>query len=202
MQQNAAKLELSGQTISKRYLKDIDTKRQALKDSYKSIVDREDEKNRIRQSFAKDLKRFRELKQLARGDDPLLEADQSYSDALLNVYQCGSDPICAGPWQRAKAYLEKHSTTPLRMQGENILMTGIPAENEDISITMSRINDRKTGQILIFMDLQCKATTMGEALCKRGEKVQRIKENFQSALSQHSLAPTAPDNTELATPER
>ena len=202
MQQNAARLELSGQAISQRYLKDIDTKRQALKDAYQSIIDREEEKNRIRRSFAKDLKRFRELKQLARGDDPLLEADQSYSNALQNVYQCGDDPICAGPWKRAKAYLEQHSTTPLRMQGENILMTGIPAENEDISITMSRIHDRKTGQTLIFMDLQCKATTMGEALCKRGEKVQRIKANFQPTLSQHSLSPAAPDNMDLSTPEQ
>lgn len=202
MQQNAAKRELSGQTISKRYLKDIATKRQALKDAYQSIIDREDEKNRIRHSFAKDLKRFRELKQLTQGNDPLLEASQSYSDALLNVYQCGDDTACEGPWQRAKAYLKEHSTTPLRMQGENILLTGIPAENEDISITMSRINDRKTGQTLIFMDLQCKATTMGEALCKRGERVQRIKENFQPTLKQHALAPAAPDSMEVATPEQ
>lgn len=202
MQQNAAKLELSGQTISKRYLKDIETKRQALKDAYQSIIDREDEKNRIRQAFAKDLKRFRELKHLVRGNDPLLEANQSYSDALVNVYQCGNDPICAGPWERAKVYLMQHSTTPLRMQGENILMTGIPAENDDISITMSRINDQKTGQTLIFMDLQCKETTMGETLCKRGEKVQRIKDNFQSALSQHTQAPGAPGSMEVATPEQ
>ena len=200
MQENAAKLELSGQPVSSRYLKDIETKRLALKDAYQSIIDREEEKNRIRQSFAKDQKRFRELKQLFSTDDPLLEANQSYTDALLNVYQCGDDQRCEQPWLRAKAYLKKHSTTPLKMQGENILMTAIPAENDDISITMSRISDRKTGQTLIFMDLQCKATSMGEALCKRGEKVQRIKQEFQPSLASTPLPPTKPENTEVATP--
>jgi hypothetical protein len=200
MQLNAAKLELSGQPVSKRYLKDIETKRLALKDAYQSIIDREAEKNRIRQAFANDQKRFRELKQLYRSDDPLVEANQSYTDALLNVYQCGDDQRCEQPWERAKAYLNKHSTTPLRMQGENILMTATPAENDDISITMSRILDRKTGQTLIFMDLQCKATSVGEALCKQGERALRIKQNFQPSLAGNSLQPASPDNLELATP--
>ncbi len=200
MQQNAAKLELSGQPISKRYLKDIEDKRQALKDAYQSIINREEEKNRIRQSFAQDLKRFRELKQLTPNNDPMLDASQSYSEALLNVYQCGDDLICEGPWQKAKAYLKQHSTTPVRMQGENILMSGIPAENDDISITMSRIHDRKTGQTLIFMDLQCKSTSMGEALCQRGERVQHIKENFQPALANNQLNSASPQNIEVATP--
>ena len=202
MQDHAAKLELSGQTVSVRSLKDIETKRQALKDAYQSIIDREAEKNRIRQSFAKDQKRFRELKQLFSSDDPLLEANQSYTDALLNVYQCGDDQSCEQPWERAKAYLKEHSTTPLKMQGEHILMTAIPAENDDISITMSRILDRKTGQTLIFMDLQCKATSMGEALCKRGERVQRIKEGFQASLGGTSLPSAGPEKMGAATPEQ
>jgi hypothetical protein len=200
MQQNAAKLELSGQQVSARYKKDIETKRQALKDAYQSIVDREDEKNRIRQSFAQDLQRFRELKQLAQTDNPLLEASQSYTDALLNVYHCGSDHRCETPWKRAKAYLKKHSTTPIRMQGENILMTALPAENNDISITMSRITDRKSGQTLIFMDLQCKATSMGIAMCKRGERIIRIKEGFQPWVAEGTRHPPGPQKAEVTKP--
>ncbi len=200
MQKNAAELELSGQTISSRYLSDIETKRQALKDSYSSIIERENEKNRIRQSFARDLSRFRELKQLAQTNDPLQEASQSYTDALLNVYNCGNDRDCEQPWQRAKAYLKQHSSTPVKMDGENIIMTGSPVENDDISITVSRIYDRKTNQTLIFMDLQCKDTSQGHALCTRGEKVLRIKENFQAALGGESTTPASPAEVEVANP--
>jgi hypothetical protein len=196
MQKNAAELELSGQTISKRYLADIEIKREALNDSYQSIIEREKEKDRIRRSFAYDLKRFRELKQLAQTNDPLLEASETYLDALQNVYNCGDDKYCDEPWSRARAYLKQHSTTPIKMDGKNILMTGSPAENDDISITVSRINDRKTNKTLIFMDLQCKETTKGYELCHDSEKVHRIKDNFQQALSGAATATeTAPENT-------
>jgi hypothetical protein len=202
MQKNAAELELSGQTVSPRYLKDIESKRQALKDSYQSIVRHEEEKNRIRQNFAKDLKRFRELKQLAQTNDPMQEANQSYTEALKNVYNCSSDLECEQPWRRARAYLKKHSTTAVKMDGENILMTGAPVENDDISITVSRIRDRKTDQTLIFMDLQCKETSQGKALCNRGERVKRIKEAFQPALNGESPADENQAGTEAATPNR
>jgi len=202
MQLNAAELELSGQPVSPRFLREIESKREALKDAYQSIIIREDEKNRIRQSFAKDLKRFRELKQLAQSSDPLLEANQSYTDALMNVYNCGEDKDCEAPWQKARAYLRKHSTTPVKMDGENILMTGTPAENDDISITVSRIRDRKTDQTLIFMDLQCKDTSQGAMLCNSGERVKRIKENFQSALNDQPSLSTSPDGVELASPSQ
>ncbi len=202
MQKNAAELELSGQAISPSYRKDIESKRQALKDSYQSIVQHEEEKNRIRQSFAKDLKRFRELKQLVQTDDPMQEANQSYTEALKNVYNCANNKDCEQPWQRARAYVRKHSTTPVKMDGENILMTGAPVENDDISITISRIRDRKTNQTLIFMDLQCKETSQGIALCKRGEKVMRIKEGFQAALEGESGLDGNSAEVDLATPNR
>ena len=196
MQKNAAERELSGKTISKRYLNEIEGKRQALKDYYTSIVEREKEKQRIRQSFAKDLKRFRELKQLAQTNDPMQEANQSSAKALMNVYNCGDDKACDIPWQRAKAYVKKHGTTPVKMSGDNILMTGEPVRNDDISITISRIHDRKTEQTLIFMDLQCKDITLGTALCERGEKVRRIKEEFQAALRSDDVpAPSRVENT-------
>ena len=115
-----------------------------------------------------------------------MEASQSFSEALLNVYNCKDDKNCDQPWQRAKSYLQKNSSTPVRMAGENIVLTGSPEEIDDISITISRIFDQKTNQTLIFMDLQCKETSQGAALCNEGEKALRIKQGFQAALSQPS----------------
>lgn len=201
MQSNAAELELSGQAVSPNYLREIEDKRQALKEAYQSIVEREHEKNRIRQSFAKDLNRFRELKMLAQKDDPVQDASQSFLDALQNVYNCGADKACDEPWRRAKAYLKANSSTAVKMEGENIVLTSSPQENDDISITISRIFDRKTGETLIFMDLQCKETTQGVALCNRGEKVVQIKEGFQSSLSGAARqTPGAPAGLEVAAP--
>jgi len=200
MQKNAAELELSGQPISKRYLNDIATKRDALKDSYQSIVEREHEKDRIRQSFAKDQKRFRELKKLVQTNDPVQEASQFLSEAMLNVYNCGQDSQCEVAWEHAKDYLKKNSTTPVKMEGENILMTGEPAESDDISITVSRIHDEKTKQTLIFMDLQCKDNNQGYELCTKGEKVAQIKAGFQTAVGGDTQKPVASAGLEVASP--
>ncbi len=202
MQKSAAELELTGQPVSPRFLREIEAKREALKDAYQSIIMREEEKNHIRQAFARDLNRFRELKQLTQTNDPLLEANQSYTDALQNVYNCGDDTACDAPWQKARAYLRKHSTTPVKMDGENILMTGSPVENDDISITVSRIQDHKTDQTLIFMDLQCKDTSQGAALCNKGERVKLIKENFQAMLSDHPARSDSTAGVEASSPSR
>ncbi len=186
MEGDAAQRELSGRPVSSTLLHDIEVRRQALKDAYRSIIEREHDKNRIRQSFARDLKRFRELKKLEQSSDPILEAKASFDDALLNVYHCQSGDNCQGPWQRAKAYLKANSTTPIKIEGENIVVTGEPLDETDISISVSRINDPKRGSIVIFMDLQCKIISMQSQTCKNSEDIQRVKQGFRAALAKGS----------------
>jgi hypothetical protein len=183
MQENAAKRELRGAKVSKKLLKDIDTKRDALADAYRSIIDREHDKNRIRQAFARDLKRFRELKEMEQPNDPIQEARASFDLALQNVYHCQNTDNCEGPWQRAKAYLKTHSTTPIKIDGQNIVITGEPLKDDDISISISRINDIKTGALLIFMDLQCKIISLQKRICLNNEAIKQIKEGFRDELA-------------------
>jgi hypothetical protein len=183
MQNDAAKRELSGTFVPKKLLEDISVKRQALDDAYRSIIDREHDKNRIRQSFARDLTRFRDLKKLKQSEDPIKEARESFNIALQNVYHCQSGSNCEGPWQRAKDYLKKHSTTPIKIEAKNIVITGAPIEANDISISVSRINDKKTGALLIFLDLQCKIISSQKGICANDDAVTRIKEGFRTALA-------------------
>jgi hypothetical protein len=185
LQRQAAARELSGKQIPEKFLQEIEDKNQALKDAYQSIVRREHDKDRIRKSFAKDLQRFRELKQLEQRNDPLQEATETLIEALMNVYDCGEDAHCDGPWQRARAYMKKYNTTPITMDAENILMSAAATEEKDISITLSRIQDSKQGNTLIFLDLQCKDSPQGANYCK-SEAVQAIKAGFQPALGDTS----------------
>jgi hypothetical protein len=184
MEQFAAQRELSGKLVSKKMLKDIEVKRQALQDAYSSIIDREHHKNRIRQSFAKDLNRFRELKKLNTDTNPIEEAKESFSNALQNVYDCQADRTCDKPWKLAKQYLKKHSTTPVKIDGTNIIITAEPVNEGDISISMSRIEDSRKGNTVIFMDLQCKKDTKRNIACEKTPEVMQIKAGFQQALLQ------------------
>jgi hypothetical protein len=188
MQADAAKRELRGARVSKKLRQDIENKRDALADAYRSIIDREHDKNRIRQAFARDLKRFRELKKMEQPNDPIQEARNFFDLALQNVYRCQGADNCEGPWKRARAYLKTHSTTPIKIDGENIVITGEPVKDDDISISVSRINDEKTGSLLIFMDLQCKIISMQKRICLNNDLIKRIKEGFRDELANASNA--------------
>ena len=182
MQRDAAARELSGKRISKKFQAGIESKNLALKQAYESIVNREHDKDRIRKSFAQDLNRFRELKQLEESNDPIQEASESFIEALRNVYVCPDDS-CDIPWSLAKAYTRQHATTPIKMDAGNILMSGAAILKDDISITLSRIRDSKREQTLIFLDLQCEDSPQGRAYCF-SEKVESIKLGFQAAVVQ------------------
>jgi hypothetical protein len=185
MQRHAALRELRGKPVSKKMQHDIEIKRQALQDAYRSIINREHHKNRIRQSFARDLQRFRELKKLKKDDNPVVEADETFSNALQNVYDCQEDKRCDMPWQLAKQYLKKHNTTPIKVDGNNIIIAAEPVEQGDISISMSRIKDpKKGGNTVIFMDLQCKSDMASNLPCEKRPEIKQIKAGFQSALRQ------------------
>lgn len=184
MHKHAAQRELSGKHVSQKMLKDIEIKREALQDAYSSIIEREHHKNRIRQSFAKDLNRFRELKKLHANDNPVKEAEVTFNNALKNVYDCPKDKSCDTAWKLAKQYLKKHSTTAIKIDADNIVIAAEPLNEGDISISMSRLEDSKRGTTVIFMDLQCRSDTTRAIACEKTPEVLQIKEGFQSALNQ------------------
>jgi hypothetical protein len=184
MEQRAAQRELSGKPVSLKMQKNIQNKRTALTEAYQSIISREHDKNRIRQSFARDLQRFRELKKLQQTNNPVIDAQSTFAQALQNVYSCEDNASCEKPWQLAKEYLRVHSTTRIKINGENIIITDEPRKEGDISLSISRFRDQKLGNTVIFMDLQCMDDPNPNTSCKNLPKVKQIAQGFQTALQQ------------------
>jgi hypothetical protein len=182
LQRDAAAIELSGRRIPAKLKQELDSKNTALKEAYQSIINQERDKDRIRKAFAKDLSRFRELKQLAETSDPLAEAKQSFFAALQNVYNCGEDVRCDLPWEKARAYMRTHNTTKITMDADNIIVSAAPMADDDISITLTRLKDNQRKTTLIFLDVQCKDTVLGNTLCQSGQ-VRAIIESFQTAIA-------------------
>ncbi|MEJ2611739.1 MAG: DUF4124 domain-containing protein [Candidatus Thiodiazotropha sp.] len=184
MQQDAAKRELSGRPVSETLKNDIRSKRNALKNAYRSIINRESDKNKIRQQFAKNQRRFRELKKLNNANSPIIEAQTSFDDALLNVFDCQEDKVCNKPWQLAKQYLKTHSTTPISLSGDDIIISQEPTELTDISISLSRFIDPRRNRTVIFMDLQCLSESHKRNTCQKKPEIKSLKQKFQAALTQ------------------
>ncbi len=180
MQRNAANLEREGSKISPNYLKEIENTRQQLKHYYASIIRKEQSKESIRQQYAADLQRFRELKNLAPKPKEK-DAGLPEHSLLETVVPCDTEKACDQAWERAEAYVREHATTRLQMLADSIIMTAAPLKDSDISITVSRIRNKEKPGARLFMDLQCKESPRGRDLCNTDE-INRIRLGFRRFL--------------------
>ncbi len=183
MQQKAANLERAGERASPQFLQEIESTRRSLSHAYATILQKEKDKDRIRAEFAQDLKRFRELKNLrAENERPHAKQGVKYNNLLDNVFPCPANGNCAEVWPRAENFVRTYATTPLRIKSEAILMTGPPRKDTDLSITIVRLRPTATEPARLFMDLQCKQSPLGRALCN-SEKAEHIHRAFRQAMA-------------------
>lgn len=182
IQESAADLELQGSKPSANLIKDIESTRLQLKESYASIIQKEEEKERIRQDYADDLTRFRNLKNLSAPPEELI-SDQELTSLLDTVVTCPDQASCDRSWGAVEVYVKRHATTRLQMLNDFIIMTATPVHDSDISITASRIVNKEGTGAKLFMDLTCKNSPRGEEFC-RTEAVKVIRKGFQPFLTQ------------------
>ena len=178
LQSRAATVERTGTSPPPRVLGKIEKTLQNVNRSYAAIERKEQVKTSIRERFAQDLKRFRELKNLT-PKQPEVEEQQTH--LLPNLVSCSNQEECGRVWEKAEAFVRANATTSMQMIGENIVMTAAPTKDEDISITVSRIVNPETGRIILFMDLFCKNTPIGKEFCN-SEHVETIRTKFRSEL--------------------
>lgn len=182
MQQSAAAMERQGQRLSGNLLKDIENTRAQLRDSYTAIIQKEQEKEVIRNRASADLARFRSLKNLREENtDPQLQLAR-HTSLLDTVVVCRDDRECARAWVKVEAYVREHASTRLQMLSDVIIMSAAPAADEDISLTVSRINYRDRPGAELFMDLQCKPSSRGIEYCQT-EGVEKIRTGFREYLT-------------------
>jgi hypothetical protein len=175
----AGNLERVGKPVPKHLKDNIAQTERAIRDAYATIVDREQQKKSIRSSFERDMARFRQLKNLPETESPIQAEDAR--PVLHNIVTCSSLDECGSLWNKATAYVRKHATTPVQTGGANIFITAPPAGEQDISLILSRINDKVGPGASLFLDLQCKRSLLGKEMCESNE-AQRILEGFRTAI--------------------
>lgn len=178
----AAAAERAGKQLGAKQTANLDTTQRSIKQSYAIILDKEDEKRETLERYATDLTRFRVLR---RGAARSLNADRiaesEFPDLVDTAVRCVNPAECDRLWAIAQTYAERHATTPIDLAADRILVTAPPRELRDISITVSRLDDKDGKGERIFMDVQCANFTEGREFC-RGPKVGAILDNFKAAL--------------------
>jgi hypothetical protein len=177
---DAANLERTGKAVPQHLSDNISQTERSIRYAYSTIVDRENQKKSIRTSFDQDLLRFRQLKHLPASGSRIKARETR--PILHNIVTCSGPEECADLWNKATAYIRRNATTPVQTRGENIFITAPPATEQDISLILTRIDEKDGVGASLFLDLQCERSLRGEKMCE-GPQARGIIEGFRPALA-------------------
>lgn len=184
LRSEAADHERAGKPVTQHLNDSIANTQRAINDSYETIVAREKQKQEIRESFARDLKRFRQLHEIP--DVATSESeDVSVSKQLNNLIQCEDRVECDRLWMLAVEYVEEHATVPIQTSTPNLVITAPPEEKGAVALTVSRVNNKDNEGGSIFLDLQCRSAQRSSSPCMT-PKATAILEEFRPTLMQAS----------------
>lgn len=176
----AANLERAGKPVSQHIEDGIAKTERYIRETYASIVVREQQKDEILQEFNRDLKRFRQLNDIP--PESIKSATDTQRPALRNLVTCYGQDQCKRLWERAVDYVRHNATTPVQTSGPNILITAPPETKEDLSLTLSLIQDEDADTASLFLDLQCKSADSRATSCK-DDRARHVLDGFQSAIA-------------------
>ena len=180
-QTRAARDERLGKTLSAKIQKEVKNFKRRIAQEDDEVLKVEDYKLRIDQRYASSIIRFSELKaaeQLRRYRPGELASE----DSRVVIYQCTSLYQCDTAWQAGLRYANEHSTTELAWANETTIMMRKPRKNIDISIMLTRVNNRNGADSSIIFELRCNKTQAGEDLCE-SETVSTIEKGFLPFLN-------------------
>ncbi len=178
LQRTAADMERQGQKVSQAILGQMESTKERLNAQYGRLVEHEQQKRAIEADYQATLERFRILKNLAqRPEEEKAEAGVDLGLLDDSLVPCGDEAACAAMWERAEAYVREHATTRMQSASDLVIMTAPPQQNDDVSITVSKVQDGEAGA-KIFMDMQCLMDNpIAREFCESAA-VERIRSGF------------------------
>jgi len=186
LRSEAADLERAGEPVTEQLEERISGTERSIKQSMAAVVQREQQKQEIRESFSRDLKRFLQLKDLP--ESSAERESLAQTPMLENLVECNDRQECDLLWQRAQAYLKRYATLPIEITTDDVIVTAAPSTDAEVGLTVSRIWDKEQPGGLIFLDLQCSSYTSSIKICRTDDRL-KILDGFRAAL--HSSATQA-----------
>lgn len=179
-QQQAANLERNAQKVPDKLLADIKSTRQQIEQNIQEMARYESNKQGVEKEFKASIARFEFLNQsnnVGQTKPSGQPADNAPNE--LGLYTCKDAAQCDKAWKIAGDFVYKYATTSRDVENEKLIMTAAPFNDEDLSLSVSRLE--KAGVQQIFLDLRCKASNIGKELCN-SEKAQAIRKGFAAYI--------------------
>lgn len=183
-QKIAADFERTGKAVPEMVVNNILGYRKQVALNRGKMRELENQKLELRKAFSADLDRFKALtepdREKSRGmreNPPLSIENQDGESIVLSVADCPDEPICVRAWELARNYLLQHSTTEIRIDTDLIIYTSVPEKDEDIALSLAKIQNKDNPGAQVFLDVRCKQSSVGQEVCS-GAKVRDILASF------------------------
>lgn len=177
-QKRAAAYERDGKKFPKILLEDIKSIEEKIQLA-QAEMDRQSEKMRMaKAAIAADIERYQFLTESDVGALPTTSAGTAQDKAQdLGLFNCDSEAQCAKAWDIARSFINVRASTGADIDTDRLIMSKAPAEDSDLSLSVSKTGDGNGGQQL-FLDIHCRETSLGAELCA-SQKVRDIRSAFR-----------------------
>jgi Domain of unknown function (DUF4124) len=184
LHREAATHERNGEKIPQSLLDQIKATEKESQQTYVTISQHIEKKNKIVEEFNSDIARYKQLTKTAEQQRMEKKKEEVKAANELGVYTCSNDQECDKAWKVAGDFISKHSTTSNSTEPEiesgKLIMGRTPDTDNDLSLAISKIDlgDRKQK---LFLDIRCRDSSIGVELCA-SKKVQDIRVAFKNYL--------------------
>jgi len=177
-QKKAADLERNGKKVPQTLLNEIKQTEGQIQVAYAEINKQIEKKNRAKSEFEANIERFKFLTQ--QNADPSKAPDQAAQTQAadeIGLYACETDEQCAKAWASAHDFIKANATTPIDTDTDKLIMGRAPANDSDLSLSVSKLEDENKKHQL-FLDIHCRESSLGAELCG-SQKVRDIRSAFR-----------------------
>lgn len=175
-QGQAATLERNAQKVPQKLLDEIASTKQQIERNMEEMARHQSLRESVENEFRTDIARYQFLTQAyAAGQSNPSQQVTANAGNELGLFSCRDGAECEKAWKIAADFVAKYANTGPDVQNEKLIMSAAPVNDDDFSLSVSRIEKGATQQL--FLDVRCKDSNMGKELCA-SEKAQTIRRGF------------------------
>ena len=179
-QARAARDERLGKELSPKLQKEIAQYKRRIAKEEQNVIDIEEDKSIINDRYNSSIIRFSELKAAERLRQ--YNEDREGTKERHTIYDCTGANACDQAWNASLRFASEYSTTELAWANESTIMMRKPRNDEDISLVLTRVNNKRNNSASIVLEVRCNRTEEGEKFCA-SPAVVNVKQAFSGYLS-------------------
>jgi hypothetical protein len=178
LQKTAANFERNGKKIPQKTLDLIIRVESNISQTETSNANFNITKQEELKQFKADIKRFKFLTAVDVQDKSIIdEKAETKAANALGLYTCNDLDQCRKAWNIAKQFVLTHSDTPIELESEELVMTGKPNRNQNLSLSLSKLTKNKQ-QPQIFLDIRCHTSSSSYTVCSEA-KIRQLRASFR-----------------------